>query len=188
MRTVLAVGSRFVAGGDPGDQSPAVWLSPNGRSWGAPIRLPIPKKVNSASLSAVGRIGNTLIAIGGYYRTDADTEGGWTSWTSKNGGLSWTAGPIVLPGHGFAHTLVNVPGGLVALGCEGDGDQLDAAAWFTRDGVAWKRLTVSGARLAGPGRQGFTSAIVHDGKLLMTAFDIPPSGGGYYTLTTDLPK
>ncbi|MFI5710796.1 hypothetical protein [Kribbella sp. NPDC051620] len=187
MSTVLAVGSRFVAGGDPGDQSPAAWLSPNGSSWGAPIRLPLPKKVYSANVSALGRTGNTLVAIGDYYRTAADTEGGWTSWTSRNGGASWTAGPIVLSGPGYAHTLVNVPNGLVALGYEGSGDQLDAAAWFTRDGVSWKPVVVDGARLKGPGRQGFTSAIVRDGMLLMTAFDIPPSGGGYYTLTADLP-
>jgi hypothetical protein len=65
---------------------------------------------------------------------------------------------------------------------------LNAAVWFSRDGRIWRALALPGDQIKGAGRQGFTSAIVRDGKLLTTAFDIPPSGGGCYVLELDLPK
>jgi hypothetical protein len=88
----------------------------------------------------------------------------------------------------LAGSLVSVPNGLVALGYQGDGDEIDAAAWFSRDGRSWRALPLPGDRIKGPGRQGLTSAVVHDGKLRATAFDVPPSGGGYYVLDLEVPK
>jgi hypothetical protein len=188
LTSVVAQGIGFVAGGDPGDGRPAVWLSPYGVSWPSMVRLPLTKGVHTAKLRALGRIGNALVAIGDATRFDGDTEGGWTSWTSVNGGRTWTANPATVPTRAFAGSLVSVPNGLVALGDQGDGDEIDAAAWFSRDGRSWRALPLPGDRIKGPGRQGLTSAVVHDGKLLATAFDIPPSGGGYYVLELEVPK
>ncbi|WBQ04972.1 sialidase family protein [Kribbella sp. CA-293567] len=152
------------------------------------VQLPLPKKAYSASVRALGRIGNTLVVVGEYYRSVADLESGWTSWTSEDGGRTWSASPIVEPRSAFAHTLVPVPNGLVALGYEGPNDQIDAAVWFSRDGRSWQALPLPDKRTAGPGRQGVTSAVLENGKLLATAFDVPPSGGTDYTLEVELPK
>ncbi|MEV8376924.1 sialidase family protein [Kribbella sp. NPDC056861] len=188
MTSVLAVGSRFVAGGRAGANGPAVWLSADGDNWSSLVLLPLPKKAYSANVRALERIGNTLVAIGEYHRSVGDVESGWTSWTSKDGGLTWSAGPVAEPSSAFAHTLVPVPNGVVALGYQGLNDQIDAAVWFSRDGRAWTRLPLPDKRSTGPGRQGITSAVVQDGKLLATAFDIPPSGGTDYTQEIELPK
>jgi hypothetical protein len=188
MTSVVADGLGFVAGGQSADGSPVVWLSPDGVSWPSMVRLPMAKGVHAANLRTLERIGNTLVGVGDFTRFDGDTEGGWTSWTSTNGGRTWTANQPTVPTHAFPETLVSVPQGVVALGVQGEGDELDAAAWFSRDGRSWRAIPLSGDRIKGPGRQGFSSGVVHDGKLLATAYDVPPSGGGYYTLELELPK
>ena len=73
-------------------------------------------------------------------------------------------------------------------GHTGARDDIDAAAWFSRDGRTWKAVPLPGERIKGPGRQGLVSAVPVDGKLLAVAFDVPPYGGGFYTLEIDLPK
>lgn len=188
MTTVLAVGSRFVAGGDRGDGLPSVWLSPNGSDWTTVVKLPLAKGIHSASVTTLGRTGNTLVAVGQYERTDGDTEGGWVSWTSKNGGLTWTVSRIVVPIHASTFSLVTLPAGILALGETGKLEDVDAAAWFSADGITWKAVTLPGDRLKGPGRQGLVSGVVDGGKLLAVGYDVPPAGGGYYTLEADLPK
>ncbi|TDO59053.1 hypothetical protein EV651_109328 [Kribbella sp. VKM Ac-2571] len=188
MTTVLAVGSRFVAGGDRGDGLPWVWLSPNGSDWQTVVKLPLAKGIHSASVDELNRIGNTLVAVGQYERKDGDTEGGWVSWTSKNGGLTWTVGKVVVPIHASTSTLVPFPNGILALGETGELEDVDAAAWFSADGLTWKSVPVPGERAKGPGRQGVVSGVVDGGKLLAVAYDIPPVGGGYYALEMDLPK
>lgn len=187
MTTVLAVGSRFVAGGDRGDGTPAVWLSPNGSDWKTVVNLPLAKGVHSANVFGLGRLGNTLIAFGDYQRQDDDSDGGWVTWTSKDGGLSWT-NQIAAPTKAFAAELVPVSDGLVALGNTGTDDDTEAAAWFSRDGRTWKAVPVPGERAKGRGRQGLVSGVVNQGKLLAVGFDVPPAGGGYYAQEMDIPK
>jgi hypothetical protein len=188
MTTVIAFGSRFVAGGDRGDGSPTVWLSPDGLNWTSVVKLPLAKTAHSATVRALGAIGNTLVAIGGYDRSDGDTEGGWTSWTSKDGGLTWSASSIAVPSRAFAGSLVSVPNGLVALGATGVRDELDAAAWFSRDGRSWRPVQLPGDRVKGPGRQGLVAAVADGGQLIAVAYDIPSYGGGYYTLKVEIPQ
>ncbi|MGW6280158.1 hypothetical protein [Kribbella sp. NPDC055071] len=187
LTAVLAVGKRFVAGGDRGDGTPAVWLSPNGSDWKTVVNLPLAKGVNSASVLELSQIGTTLVAVGDYGRKDGDSDGGWTSWTSKDGGLTWT-NQIAVPAKADVIDLVSVPNGVVALGNTGSDDETDAAAWFSRDGRTWKPITVPGDRTKGPGRQGLVSAVPVGGKLLTVGYDVPPTGGGDYQLEMDLPK
>lgn len=190
MTTVIAQGTGFVAGGDVNDGSgrAAVWLSPDGVSWPSLVRLPNPSGVDSATVRSFARIGSTLVAVGDISRFDGDPEGGWASWTSTDGGRTWRTGRPAVSARAFAGDLVSVPGGIVGLGNIGRLNTLDAAAWFSRDGRTWRALALPADRSKGAGRQGFTSAILRDGKLLATAFDIPPSGGGCYVLELDLPK
>jgi hypothetical protein len=188
MGTVLAVGSRFVAGGDRGDGLPAVWLSPNGSDWKTVVKLPLAKGMHSASVDTLGRVGNTLVAVGQYERKDGDSEGGWVSWTSPNGGLTWTTARIVVPTHASTSALVTLPNGILALGETGKVEDVDAAAWFSSDGLSWKPVPVPGERSKGAGRQGLVAGLIEDGRLLTVAYDIPPAGGGYYTLGMELPK
>ncbi|MEV5965507.1 hypothetical protein AB0L70_27305 [Kribbella sp. NPDC051952] len=188
MTTALAVGSRFVAGGDRGDGSPAVWLSPNGSDWKSVVNLPLARGVHSAVVRSLGRIGNTLVAVGEYERKDGDVDSGWVSWTSKDGGLTWTASQIAVAARAIGANLVSVSNGIVALGNTGGHDDIDAAAWFSRDGRTWKPIPLAGDRIKGPGRQGLVSAVSVDGKLLAVGYDVPPYGGGYYTLEIDIPK
>ncbi|MEV0287071.1 sialidase family protein [Kribbella sp. NPDC050820] len=188
MNAVLPVGKGFVAAGDPGDSTAAVWLSSNGVAWSAPIRLPNPRGVHDTDLAALSQVDQTLVAVGRTTRHDGDTSGGWTSWTSDDSGKTWQASPVVAPTGATAVTLVAVPEGLLALGNQGEGDELDAAAWFTRDGRSWRLLGLPGDRVRGLGRQSLEAGVVHNGKVLVTASDVPPVGGGYYTFELDLPK
>ncbi|MGW7683103.1 WD40/YVTN/BNR-like repeat-containing protein [Kribbella sp. NPDC054772] len=187
MQAVLAVGSRFVAAGDRGDGTQAVWLSPTGADWKTVVDLPFAKGVTGAGVQSLAQIGNTLVAAGSYVRKDGDAEGGWVTWTSKDGGLTWT-NQIGAASRAFIAGLVPVPGGLVAVGNTGVDDEVDAAAWFSRDGRVWKAIAVPGGRAKGAGRQGLVAGVVDGGKLLVAAFDVPPAGGGYYTVEMDLPK
>jgi hypothetical protein len=152
MTTVIAHSAGFVAGGDlddGGPSSPAVWLSPDGVSWPSVVRLPKPRGVYSSSVQSLGHIGSTLVAVGGIARFDGDTESGWTSWTSIDGGRTWRAGTVSVPARASAATLISVPGGLVALGNAGLPNALDAAALFSRDGKAWRALSLPGDRVRG---------------------------------------
>jgi hypothetical protein len=162
-------------------------LSPNGSDWKTVVNLPLAKGVHSANVFGLGRLGNTLIAFGDYQRQDDDSDGGWVTWTSKDGGLSWT-NQIAAPTKAVATELVPVSDGLVALGNTGTDDDTEAAAWFSRDGRTWKAVPVPGERAKGRGRQGLVSGVVNQGKLLAVGFDVPPAGGGYYAQEMDIPK
>ncbi len=190
MTAVTSHGQGFVAAGSISDDSgrPAIWLSPDGVSWPTLVRPALPKGVSTASVAEFGHIGNTLVAVADVTRFAGDPEGGWTSFTSTDGGRSWQTGAVAEPARAYGGSLVAVPGGLVALGNTGRLGGLDAAAWFSRDGRTWRALDLPDEHTKGPGRQGFVSGVVQDDKLLALGFDIPPTGGGSHVIELPLPK
>ncbi len=177
MQAAVPLGNGFVTAGYTSDGStywPTAWLSPDGSNWPRVVRLPVPKGVRTTTVHLLQKVGTILVAVGETARFDGDTEGGWICWTSTDGGRTWRAGA--------SHA------GIVALGAVGPSTGPDAAAWFSADGRSWRPVPVPGDRAKGPGDQVLVTGVVHDGKLLVVGKDVPPAGGGYYTLDLDVPR
>ena len=63
----------------------------------------------------------------------------------------------------------------------------DAAAWTSTDGLTWTEVDLAEDHMDGDGDQRFQHAIVAGDDVHLLVRDVPPGGGGYYTLTTSLP-
>jgi hypothetical protein len=161
MSGVVAGGPGVVAVGlavsDSGDPVAAVWTSPDGLVWS---RVPHDEAVfgGSCYLSAVVAGGPGLVAVG--YDTDTSSED-WDDdaavWTSPDG-LVWSRVPhdeAVFGGSGDQSMRGVTAGGpgLVAVGLDLSGGDLDAAVWTSPDGLVWSRVAPDEVVFGGLGNQ-----------------------------------
>jgi len=140
MKAVVATSSGFLAVGRNGLDA-AVWTSADGSRW---------QRVTSdgfggfraQEMNAVVAGGPGFVAVG-TDRSSGQTEG--AAWTSTDG-VTWTRAPGGGLESGTSETITGVtkvPGGLVAVGYDGSPGSKDAAAWSSRDGKHWRKLTSS---------------------------------------------
>jgi hypothetical protein len=135
MTSVVAFAGGFAAGGyrdDPAHlkASGAVWRSADGRLWtldddhGA---------FAGGRILGLAALGDILVAVG----TESDQTRGpaaaWR-WTSVAG---WRRASVP-PGGGPMRAVVITPGGLVAVGV--NGDDSGAAVWTSSDGATWQAV------------------------------------------------
>ena len=66
-------------------------------------------------------------------------------------------------------------GGLVAVGSDRSGGDLDAAVWTSADGVTWTRIPHDETVFGGPGNQQMGSVTTWEGGLVAVGWD--KSGG-----------
>ena len=162
MNRVLATQSGVVAvgyDGPTGDLDAAAWTSPDGRYW---TEATIPGQRGNQGLAAVAAGGPGLVAVG----TDAGGANEDAAvWTSKDG-RTWTRGHSRVfggPGDQSMRRVVAAPPGLVAVGYDGRGDDLNASVWLF-DGRTWSLQ--HSPSFGGPGDQEMRSAVPFRGGLV----------------------
>ncbi len=102
--------------------------------------------------------GGPGIVAGGYGVRNGDLDA--MIWHSQNA-VDWQReeeqASLGGPGTQVIAALASGPAGLVAVGWEKAGDDLDAAAWTSSDGLVWTR--VNAAALGGEGNQGMNAVL-----------------------------
>ncbi|MDP9342497.1 MAG: serine/threonine protein kinase [Actinomycetota bacterium] len=170
MNRVLATDAGVLAVGydGPADNlDAAVWTSVNGRTWS---QGSVPSEPGNQGIAAVAPGGPGYVAVGS---TDSATGTDAAVWSSRDGS-TWTEfHSQVFGGSGdqAMRRVVVAPPGLVAVGSDGSGGDLDAAVWLF-DGQTWsiERSTAFG----GAGDQEMRSAVPFQGGLVAVGF---ASGG-----------
>jgi len=152
---VLAVAagpSGFVSGGSH-DNRPAVWTSPDGRTWTA-VDPPLPAGASAGLIQQAAVRGSSVVALG-----QQITAGGIQPLAERSGdgGLSWQPAPFGAPGPGTSFTALTADaGGFTAAAQFGpSGGPAVAAVWTSANGAAWTRSPVSG--LTGGGSHAVTA-------------------------------
>lgn len=114
---------------------PAIWTSPDGRTWTRSDRLPVVTAAKDADvvLDSVAVTGSRVVAVG------HGTQGnGWVdafAWWNEGG--TWSAVEIgrFFPSQGVK--VAAVPGGLLAMFVTGDDKTCPRAIWSSADGSSW---------------------------------------------------
>jgi hypothetical protein len=141
---VLAVAagpSGFVSAGARDDQ-PAVWTTPDGRTWTA-VSVPLPSGASGGVIQQVAVSGKNVVALG----RQATAHGIQPlAARSGDGGQTWQVVPFSAPGPGISFTALTAgPGGFTAAARFGLADgSSGAAVWSSTDGTNWSRSQVSG--------------------------------------------
>jgi hypothetical protein len=149
MKAVVATSSGFLAVGRNGLDA-AVWTSADGSRWQR-VTSNAFGGFRAQEMDAIAHGPSGFVAVG-TDRSSGETQG--AAWVSSDG-TSWTRirDPALSDRPGTALTgIAAVPGGFVAAGFRGAAsEEKDAAAWSTRDGKRWRK--VSSASFGGPGAQ-----------------------------------
>jgi hypothetical protein len=164
MNSVTAGGPGLVAVGydsSGGDEDAAVWTSPDGFTW---TRVPHDEVVfggpGSEEMFGVAAGGPGLVAVGWGTSAGDDAAAVWVS----ADGYDWTRidDNAVLggPGGQAMYSVVGGGPGLVAVGYDFLGGELDAAVWTSSDGLTWSRVPPDGAVFGGPSSQEMRSVAV----------------------------
>ena len=155
----------------------AVWTSTDGLRW---ARAPD----DSGDLSGAGDHlmadvvagGPGLVAVGSVGSVDTGVAAVWTS----RDGLAWTRvahSDEVFGGDRwqFMASVTVSDLGLVAVGGDSSGGDLDAAVWTSPDGLAWSRVVDTDGMLAGSGDQAMASVTAGDRGLVVVGREKPGS-------------
>src|SRR6266581_3278276 len=170
MNRVLATPDGVLAVGYDGpadDLDAAVWTSVNGRTWSEGS---VPSEPGNQGIAAVAPGGPGYVAVGA---SDSATGTDAAVWTSRDGS-TWTRDHSQVfggPGDQAMRRVVVAPPGLVAVGSDGSGGDLDAAVWLF-DGHAWS--IQHDASFGRPSDQEMRSAVRFGNGLIAVGFD---SGG-----------
>jgi hypothetical protein len=154
--------------------SPAVWLSPDGKTWTV-MALPLPSGAARAVLLHVAAAGGTLAAAG----MEQSPSGAMAPFAARsvNGGTTWTEVTLPVPSGSAQVTALAAAGQMfTATGTYGStpGHQ-DVVVWTSLDGETWTAATPAGQGLAGPGIQAITGLTVSGSTLTGVGFTASPA-------------
>ena len=173
MLGVTATASSYVAVGLQGN-SPAAWLSPDGKSWSV-MALPLPAGASRAVLLHVAAVGSTIVAAG----MEQTLSGSLAPFAARsvNDGTSWTEEALPVPSGSAQVTALAAAGQtFTATGTYGStpGHQ-DVVIWTSSNGANWTTVTPAGQGLAGPGIQAITGLTVSGSTLTGVGFTASPA-------------
>ena len=99
-----------------------------------------------------------------------------TTTPGQLGDLTWTRLPddqAVFGGLGVQeiHSVTTGGPGLVAVGGDGSGGDMDAAVWVSTDGYTWARIPADEAVFGGPGEQAIWSVTAGGPGLVAVGYD-----------------
>jgi hypothetical protein len=167
-----------------GTAEPAVWRYHSGTV--KPVTLPKEASAGRASahITRILAAGQDFVAVG-------DT-GAPTSWTQASSGWQGSS----LPGRkngvdlSLADAATTADGQVVAVGEKSLPIGSRAALWVRGKNGRWIEIDspTFGVQAKSPFGGPSPTAVVRNGKLLITGFDTPPAGGGYYVLELDVPR
>ena len=180
MNGVITGGVGLVAVGfyeSGNDRDAAVWTSMDGITWS---RAPHDDAVFGGDgwqeVRSVTSGGPGLVAIGSSFSAVGVAAAVWTS----TDGITWSRVPhneAVLGGDGqpgMSSVTAGGPG-LVAVGFDDAGGDMDAAVWTSPDGITWSRVIPDEVVFGGVGRQEMWSVTLGEPGLVAVGFD---DGGG----------
>ena len=152
---VLAVAAGpagFVSAGAR-DHLPAVWTSPDGRTWTAAV-LPRPAGASAGVIQQAAVNGNHAVALG-----QLTTAHAILPFAEQSGdrGQTWHPVPFSAPGPGISFTALTASAGgfTAAAQFRSAGGTTGAAIWTSADGKNWTQSQVTG--LTGSGSHNLTA-------------------------------
>ncbi len=182
MQSVVVFGSTLIAVGvdaSGGDADAAVWTSSDGLNWNRVVAAEaVLGGPGSQAMLRVAVGGPGLVAVG---FEDAADDFDWDAavWTSPDG-ITWTRVPHDEAAFGgdriqvmWGVTVAEV--GLVAVGTDRSGGDVDAAVWTSPDGITWTRVPHDEALFGGAANQNMV-AISGDASGVV-AVGLDASGG-----------
>ena len=174
MQAVAVLGSTLVAVGVDGEDA-AVWTSADGLNWNRVVAAEA--TLGGPGYQAMLRIANGgpgLVAVG---LDDPTGEVDWDAavWTSPDG-VTWTRVPHDEAVFGGERIQVmwgvsSAAGGLIAVGLDRSGGDVDAAAWTSSDGVTWTRVPHDETLFGGPGNQRMLDIVSGDAGVVVVGLD-----------------
>jgi hypothetical protein len=145
MTGVVRTASGYLAVGDAAaDPSrtdsairPAVWTSPDGRTWTQSTQLPVVKAAAGADviLDSVAITGSRVVAVGHVSTQDGVSSNAFAWWSDGGAWSSVEIGRFVLSQD---IRVVAVPGGLLAMFGTGSDPACASAIWRSADGATWR--------------------------------------------------
>jgi len=174
MRAVAASATGVVAVGrddSGGDSDAAVWFSEWGSNW---TRVPHVEAVFGGNLNQ--RMWGVTAGGPGYVAVGDDGDVGAAAvWTSVDG-ITWSRVPhdeavFGGPGNQIMRGVTAGGPGLVAVGGDYGGGDLDAAVWTSVDGVTWSRVPHDEAVFGGTVHQEMQDVTVGGPGLIAVGYD-----------------
>ncbi|MFV2172120.1 hypothetical protein ACFHW2_06865 [Actinomadura sp. LOL_016] len=170
---LIGTGNGFIAvgatskKGDSSDAEPALWTSPDGKSWQLRDSAALGMTVKKGTLTLVDAAssGSALLVVGVQAHGDKRVK---HAWFSQDGGVKWTNAEIPAPKGTAGLTVAGGEGGFLAVRDVQDGSASHGQAFISADAKSWTkagRIQVPGydrlLQLTATG-QGYT-AVAHDG-------------------------
>jgi hypothetical protein len=162
-----------------------VWKSGNGTEW---------TRLNAPSFGGPGHeemfdaatLGAELVAVG-FLTTEAGDQDA-AVWVESGGGWSrFDQEALGGPGDQQVNAVLPAGPGLVAVGTDDSGGDLDAAVWTSSDGRTWTRVPHLEATFGGRGEQRMSALSVFDSTIVAAGYSETASGdsNGAIWLSTD---
>jgi len=151
-----------------------VWKSGNGTDWTS-LTTPSFGGPGHEEMFDAAALGAEVFAVG-FLTTDAGDRDA-AIWVESGGGWSRVDQDSLRdPGNQQINAVLPAGPGLVAVGTDDSGGDLDAAVWTSTDGQTWTRVPHVEATLGGPGTQRMSSLCVFGKAIVAAGYSDTASG------------